>query len=166
MKSRKSSFVWPSLRGHSLNPDLYSFQKNNYIKNSHFKNCVFLSFEYFFFKNGAFLGQKSLFIWGNMALSRLNKLVGVRKFFNFSFEWILSSRLSHDWFTRVYPVRIIRKSDDGARFSIFGRTFQFNDPKCHTHCDEIHNPIYGGTNCYPRQVWIHGFVRFQLVAWS
>ena len=64
-----------------------------------------------------------------MALSRLNKLVGVRKFFNFSFEWILSSRLSHDWFTRVYPVRIIRKSDDGARFSIFGRTFQFNHPK-------------------------------------
>ena len=63
-----------------------------------------------------------------MALSRFNKLVGVRKFFNFSFEWILSSRLSHDWFTRVYPVRIIRKSDDGARFSIFGRTFQFNDP--------------------------------------
>ena len=64
-----------------------------------------------------------------MALSRLNKLVGVRKFFSFSFEWILSSRLSHDWFTRVNPVRIIRKSDDGARFSIFGRTFQFYDPK-------------------------------------
>ena len=60
-----------------------------------------------------------------MALSRLNKLVGVRKFFNFSFNWILSSRLSHDWFTRVDPVRIIRKSDDGAQFSILGRTFQF-----------------------------------------
>ena len=50
-------------------------------------------------------------------LSRFNKLVGVRKFFNFSFEWILNSQWSHDCLTRAYPVRIM---SDGAGFSIFG----------------------------------------------